>query len=189
MQGCLGLVAVHTVNTGVHQCTLLCTVVCTVSTPVCTSEHSAHSGAHSEHTSVHQCTLCTVVQLQLQRRPGPLLQSTQNALSTCRKMALSQKSIKGNEAGAKRNFETLAVLKKVLGRPWRLGSLLSRDCGLKVSANASEVATVEAAVTAVVVDSAPYAEGGGGGGRQVGVTELSSIVCSQKKRKNCLLSL
>ena len=34
------------------------------------------------------------VQLVLVQRPGPLLQSTQNALSTCRKMALSGKKSK-----------------------------------------------------------------------------------------------
>ena len=33
------------------------------------------------------------VQLVLVQRPGPLLQSTQNALSTCRKMALSRAKI------------------------------------------------------------------------------------------------
>ena len=82
------------------------------------------------------------------QRPGPLvLQSTQNALSTCTKMAplLSGKNLEREQN--ERIFEgTLGVVKKVLGRPWRShGSSLSKESGgwssdvvvFEVAANAS----------------------------------------------------
>ena len=64
-------------------------------------------------------------------RCSAVQQSTQNALSTCTKMAplLSGKNLEREQN--ERIFEgTLGVVKKVLGRPWRShGSSLSKESG------------------------------------------------------------
>jgi hypothetical protein len=138
----------------------------------------------------------------VQCSPGPpllQLQSTQNALSTCRKMALSQKS-KRERSWSKMKIWDLGRCQEspwpALARAWVLfaggETELWAETVMEVSANASDVAAGcnsscsrcrECRQQCMQAAAAVYA-----GLRQVGVTELSSTVCSPSSSCNsCLL--